>query len=82
MSLSNEQLFEFLEYDLGIDTSDIDTETPLFSGGIIDSFALVNLMTFIETQAKIRIAPMDVTLENLDTVQRVLNYVDRAHCMS
>lgn len=82
MSLSQEQLLEFFEYDLGIDVADITNETTLFSSGIIDSFALVSMMTFIETEANIRIGPADVTLENLDTIQRVLDYVDRSLCVS
>ena len=82
MSFSQEQLLEFFEYDLGLDISDITNETTLFSSGIIDSFALVSMMSFIETEANIRIGPADVTLENLDTVQRILDYVERSLCVS
>lgn len=78
MSLTKEALIEFLEFDLGVEVSDIDEETKLFSGGIIDSFALVTMMTFIEKEASIRIAPSDVTLENLDTIDYILGYVERS----
>jgi acyl carrier protein len=67
----------FLEEDLGVDTSGVDTETPLFSSQLIDSFALVTLMMFLEREAGIRIAPADVNLDNMDSVGRMLAYVAR-----
>ena len=77
MALTNENLREFLEFDLGVDVADVDPATLIFSSGIIDSFALVNLFTFIETEADIRINPGDVTLQNMDSIDRILAYVDR-----
>ena len=67
----------FMESELGVDTSAIQPETPLFSSGIIDSFSLVSLITFLEKKCGFNVDPMDVTLENLDTIQRVLEFVAR-----
>ncbi len=75
--LTIESLFAFLDDDLGVDLDGIGPETPLFSGQIIDSFALITLMMFIEREAGIRIPPSDVTLDNLDTAERILAYVNR-----
>lgn len=74
MALTSESITEFLEFDLGIDISDVTPETLIFSSGIIDSFALVTLLTFIETEEDIRIAPGDVTLQNLDSIERILRF--------
>ncbi|MCB2115233.1 MAG: acyl carrier protein [Rhodobacteraceae bacterium] len=77
MSLSIESLKEFLEFDLGVDVAKVSESSPLFSSGLIDSFALVSMMTFIETEGRFRISPADVTLENLDSIERILSFVER-----
>ena len=43
--------------------------------GLLDSFGMVELMSFIEASANIRLDPGDVTLENLDSVNRILGFV-------
>lgn len=75
--LTQNALIEFLETDLGLDTVDVDADTPLFSSQMVDSFALVTLMMFLEREAGIRIAPADVNLDNMDTIGRMLAYVSR-----
>lgn len=71
------RLRDFLEEDLGVETDDITPDTLLFSDGIIDSFALVSLMTFLEAEGGIRINPADVNLDNMDSIARMLAYVER-----
>ncbi len=75
--LAKEDLVDFLETDLGVDVDGIDLDTPLFSSQLVDSFALVTLMMFLEREAGIRIAPADVNLDNMDTIGRMLAYVSR-----
>ncbi len=75
--LSKDFIVEFLETDLGVDVGGIDEDTPLFSSQLVDSFALVTLMMFLEREAGIRIAPADVNLDNMDTIGRMLAYVSR-----
>ena len=77
MSVNAESILSFLEDDIGLDTSDIEAESLLFSSGIIDSFALINLITFIESEAGIRVSPADVNLDNLDSVSRIVAYVEK-----
>lgn len=71
-------LREILEADLGCDLDGIDSETLLFSSGVVDSFALVTLMMRLEQEARMRISPVDVTLENFDSIARILAFVGRA----
>jgi acyl carrier protein len=77
MVLTKEQLLGALQNRLGLDIGSIGDETPLFSSGLIDSFSLVELITFIETQAGFRMDPMDVSLENLDSVERILRFANQ-----
>ncbi len=78
MSLTQDSLVDFLDSDLGIDPAAIEPETLLFSSGLIDSFAFVSLLSHIEDEAGIRIAPEDVNLANLDSISRILAYAERA----
>jgi acyl carrier protein len=68
------KLREFLEEELAVDVSEISVDSPLFSTGLVDSFALVSLMTFLEDEGNIRVSPSDVNLDNMDSISRVLNY--------
>ena len=77
MSVSRETLLNFFEVDLGIDTAEIEDETKLVSAGIVDSFSLVSLMTFIESEGGFRISPAEVTFDNLDTISRILQFSAR-----
>lgn len=75
--VDGDSLLTFLEEDLGVDIDGVDADTPLFSSQLVDSFALVTLMMFLEKETGIRIAPADVNLDNMDTIARMLAYVDR-----
>jgi acyl carrier protein len=72
-----ESILQFFEDELGIETGDIQPDTLLFSDGVVDSFALVSLMLFLEGQANFRIDPSDVNLDNFDSIERMLAYIAR-----
>jgi acyl carrier protein len=78
MSIDKQSLLSFLESELALDTFDIDEKTPLFSTGVVDSFAMVSLITFLEKEGRFRMSPIDVNLDNLDSIERILGYVERA----
>jgi acyl carrier protein len=77
MDITPEKLMEFLEHELAVDVTDVQEHTPLFSAGIVDSFAVISLMTYLETEGGIRIDPDDVNLENMDSIGRILDFVAR-----
>jgi acyl carrier protein len=76
MAVTKEGLLELFQTEMAIDTSDIEERTELFSSSIIDSFSLVTLITYIEREAQMRVDPLDVNLDNLDTIERILRYVE------
>ena len=78
MEITAQKLMEFLEQELAVDTADVDEGTLLFSTGIVDSFAVITLMTYLETEGGLRIDPVDVNLENMDSIRSILDYVARA----
>ncbi len=74
MTLTAADLTGFMQEELGIDTDDVNTSSLLFTSGIVDSFSLVSLVTFIERQCGFTVQPDDVTLENLDSIQRIVDF--------
>ncbi len=77
MDLMEEDLLKFLRDDQYVDTDGIDRTTLLFSSGIVDSFALVSLMTFIEDRTSVIFDAADVMLENLDSIELILAFVQQ-----
>ena len=76
MALTRESLLQYMQDRLGVDTAEVGDDTPLFSSSLLDSFSIVEMMMFIETGAGIRMDAWDVTLDNLDSIQRILAYVE------
>ena len=75
MAINRETLLEYFDEQMGLDTTEIDDQTLLFSSNVLDSFSLVDLMMFIEKEAFIKIEPSEVTLDNFDSVERIFNFV-------
>ncbi len=74
MPLTRESLIEYFNGTIGLDTSTIDDQTPLFSSSLVDSFSMVELITFIESEGRFKINPTDVNLDNLDTIGRIIAF--------
>jgi len=60
---------EYLEED---DDREISYDTPLISGGIVDSFSMVSLKRFLETHYAIQIPDAKATPEAFDSVNNIL----------
>jgi acyl carrier protein len=80
MALDRENLRRYLQEKQGLECEDFEDDTLLFSSGLIDSFSMVNLIMFIEDTAGVRVHPADVTLDNFDSIDRVLAFVE-ARCV-
>ena len=59
------------------DDREIQTDTPLISGGIVDSFSMVSLKRFLERSYAIRIPDAEATPAAFDTVNRIATLVER-----
>jgi len=79
MVLERQRLRRYLYEQQGLTPEDFDDDTLLFSSGLIDSFSMVNLIMFIENTASMQVHPADVTLDNFDSVDRILAFVE-ARC--
>ena len=59
---------EYLEED---DDMEVTYDTPLISGGIVDSFSMVSLKRFLETNYNIQIPDAKATPEAFDSVNKI-----------
>jgi acyl carrier protein len=55
----------------------ISYDTPLISGGIVDSFSMVSLKRFLENKYKISIPDDQATPEAFDSVNKISDLVKR-----
>jgi acyl carrier protein len=62
---------EYLEDD----SEPLNYETPLISGGIVDSFSMVSLKRFLENKYSIQIPDEKATPEAFDTVTKIASLV-------
>ena len=56
---------------------EIDFDTPLISGGYIDSFSMVSLLVFLENRFKIKIPPSKASPEAFDSVNKIVALVSQ-----
>lgn len=59
----------------GVDTA-VDAQSSLFQGQTLDSLNMIDLISFLETTYGLKISPSEVTIENLDTVDKMVAFVD------
>jgi acyl carrier protein len=64
---------EYLEED---DDMEVTYDTPLISGGIVDSFSMVSLKRFLETNYNIQIPDAKATPEAFDSVNRIVKLMN------
>ncbi len=74
MSLTRDALVDYLANQAGADMDGVEDATPLFSSGMVDSFAMVDLLMFLEKHTGTKLGPEDIDLENLDSLERILAF--------
>ena len=57
------------------DDREIRDDTPLITGGIVDSFSMVSLKRFLERKYSIHILDAEATPGAFDTVERIADLV-------
>ena len=59
------------------EAEELTPDTPLISGGIVDSFSMVSLKVFLEKRYQIQIPDADATPQSFDTVNKIVELVKR-----
>lgn len=61
------------------DLNEITYDTPLITGGYIDSFSMVQILVFLQKKFDIKISDKDAVPENFETVNRMAELVRKYH---
>lgn len=77
MPIGRDTLVEYMVEHFQVREEDLADGKLLFSSGLLDSFFLVDLVVFIEKEAGIRVGATEVTLDNMDSIERILGFVDK-----
>ena len=59
------------------DPSELADDTSLITSGYVDSTGMLEVIAFLETAFGIRIADQETTPENLETIGRIVAFVQR-----
>jgi acyl carrier protein len=65
---------EYLEED---DDRELNENTKLITGGIVDSFSMVSLKRFLEKKYSVQIPDAEASPEAFDTVNSIIALVNR-----
>jgi acyl carrier protein len=53
------------------DDIEVKNDTPLITGGLVDSFSMVSLLRFLEKKYSIKIPDAEATPDAFDTVDKI-----------
>ena len=70
-------ILEYVKDEYASEDDVITYETPLISGGLVDSFSMVSLKRFLEMKYKISIPDDDASPEAFDSVNKIAELVQR-----
>jgi acyl carrier protein len=70
-------ILEYVIAEYGDEDDTITYDTPLISGGLVDSFSMVSLKRFLEVRYKIAIPDADASPEAFDSVTKIAELVRR-----
>jgi acyl carrier protein len=66
-----------LIYDEDLDA--IKDTDNLLEQGLIDSIKLIKIVNFIETEFEFKVKPEDMIIENFESVNAIVNYINTTH---
>lgn len=74
MAVTKDTILEYVrnEYLEDGDDREVTYDTPLISGGIVDSFSMVSLKVFLETKYNVSIPDAKATPEAFDSVENII----------
>ena len=74
--ITQDKLLSFLSARFSVDLAEIDCDTELFTGGILDSFSVVELVFFVEAEENTKMEPAELVMDNLDSIAKILRFCD------
>lgn len=72
--LDREAVRQWIVERSGVPPEEVTDDRAIFTSGLLDSFDLVELVTFVEVQTGRRVRPLDINMRNFDTVESVVTF--------
>jgi acyl carrier protein len=78
MNEIHESVHKFIlgEFLPGEDPSELTEETPLITGGILDSISTLKLVNFLEERFGVTIEAHEAGVDNLDSVGQIVKLIE------
>lgn len=70
-----ETIQQYFIGECGLEISGLKDDTSLFLSGLLDSIDVIGLISFLEKKFKIKINAFDLSLEDLDTTTKIINFL-------
>lgn len=74
--ITHDKILTFLGTQFSVGLAEIDCHTELFTGGILDSFSVVDLVLFVESEENIKMNQAELVMDNLDSIAKILRFCD------
>jgi acyl carrier protein len=71
------KLLEFIIRSFMVEREEIDLDKSMIDEGIIDSFGLIEIATFLENEFHITISEEKMIRTNFGSVHKIVNFVKR-----
>jgi acyl carrier protein len=72
-----DSILEFIREEADLEEDEVNADTSLFRDQLLDSMNLTALIAFLEEEFEIKVKPMEIVYENLDTVDHMLAFIAR-----
>jgi len=77
MSEIKAEILEYIKDEyLDDEEEEIGYDTPLISGGIVDSFSMVSLKRYLENKFQIKIPDAKASADTFDSVNKIVGLLD------
>ena len=72
-----EQVCQILQSEFGLDLQSLGDDDSIFADGLLDSLSSLKLLLALEKTFGISISPLDVSLDDVDSVALITATVER-----
>lgn len=77
MCTINSRIRKFLEQDDEVEIDKISDTDTLFTSGLIDSYSLIELLSFMESEFGYVVDFEQLTIDDFDTIEALVNLVQQ-----
>jgi acyl carrier protein len=75
-----DEINQFIKDNFHLDASfELNPDLSFIDSGIIDSTGILELVSFIESTFNIQVGDEDLVPDNLDSVARIVTFIERKH---